>query len=717
MGFTLNYAPPVGTTLTVVKNTGLNLIGGTFKNLAQGQDVTLSFGGTAYHFVANYFGGTGNDLVLQWADVRPAAWGLGTSGQLGNNGFVNSLVPGPVNTLAADGSALANRTILALSVGGGFSVALCSDGRMISWGANDSGQLGDNTFSTNPLPVEVETEAGLLVLSGKTVAAVTSGSFHNLALCSDGTLAAWGLNTNGRLGDGGTTASAIPVAVDRTGVLATRTVVAVSAGGSHSLALCSDGAVAAWGANGSGQLGDNSTTDRLVPVLVNTASGVSALFGKSVIAVSAGGNFSAVLCSDGTVATWGDNTNGSLGNGSFPTPSSVPVAVSQGGNLAGKTVVAVSAGTLHCMVLCSDGTVAGWGRNNGRLGNGSNVNVVAVPVLTTTLSGTALFGKTVVTVSAGNSHSMALCSDGTAAAWGTNGSGQLGNGGSSSTVPVAVSTASLAAGERFVVDSTRQGATHNLALIAMPPGIPQINVEQPVSNSLTDGSATPINFGNVGPALSNSLVFTIVNPGTWKLAIQLADITFTGSNAADFSVTANPAASVPPAYSTTFTVRFSPAAAGARSAAMHIASNVTGSANPFDIALTGTGLTEQEYWRQIYFGSPANTGIGADTADPDADGNNNSQEFIAGLNPLDPSSRIRVRIEAVPGEPGQKAIVFSPRLGDRTYTVTAKSSLLFVAPWSAITTTPPSDYGAERMLIDLDAGEAMKFSHVEITKP
>ena len=88
--FTLNCAPTTGATLTVVNTTGPGFINGTFGNLAQGQVVALSHNGVTYHFVANYYGGTGNDLVLQWADVRPVAWGEGYYGQLGNNHTTDS---------------------------------------------------------------------------------------------------------------------------------------------------------------------------------------------------------------------------------------------------------------------------------------------------------------------------------------------------------------------------------------------------------------------------------------------------------------------------------------------------------------------------------------------------------------------------------------------------------------------------------------------------
>ena len=83
--FTLNFAPSTGTDLMVVNNTGLDFIHGTFDNLTNGQAVTLSYAGTVYSFVANYYGGSGNDLVLAWAQKRLVAWGTDEFGQLGDN--------------------------------------------------------------------------------------------------------------------------------------------------------------------------------------------------------------------------------------------------------------------------------------------------------------------------------------------------------------------------------------------------------------------------------------------------------------------------------------------------------------------------------------------------------------------------------------------------------------------------------------------------------
>ena len=577
VNFTLNYAPTPGTQLMVVKNTGLGFINGAFDNLVQGQTVGLSYGGVPYYFVANYYGGTGNDLVLVWKTTRAFAWGYNNLGQLGNNSTTLSTVPAAVSSTGV----LSGKTVVAIAGGGSHSVALCSDGTVAAWGAGSYGQLGNDSSAQSHVPVEI-TRTGVLV--GKTVVAVAASDESNVALCSDGTLAAWGWNRQGQLGNNSTTNSFVPVAVTNTGVLSGKTVVAIAMG-AHSLALCSDGTVAAWGRNFYGQLGNNSTTNSSVPVAV---AFTGALTGKTVVAVAAGGSHSVALCSDGTLTAWGYNAYGQLGNNST-TDSFVPVAVNLTGVLSGKTVVSVAAGQYHSIALCSDGTVAAWGYNaSGQLGNNSTTNST-VPVAVN-LTG-VLSGKTVVAVAAGGSHSVALCSDGTLAAWGRNSNGQLGNGGTTqSNAPAAVTATPLAAGERF----TGIGAgsiNHTLALVAGPGGPDGPDIAVPQAGLLTDGLAS-VDIGTVPVGSSGAPVtFTITNPGTFDLS-NLA-ITKDGADAGDFSVSALSGTSIPVgAGSVTFIVTFTPSGTGgvvvAKTAAIHIASNVAGAKNPFDIALNGT---------------------------------------------------------------------------------------------------------------------------------
>ena len=489
VNFTLNFAPDTGTDLVVVRNTALDFIVGTFDNLINGQPVALSFGGTIYRFVANYYGGSGNDLVLVWASSRAFAWGKNTSGQLGDSTTTNRLLPVPVTTTGV----LAGKTVVGLAPAYRHSLAVFSDGTVAAWGTNSYGQLGDNTTIAHLEPVAVNMGSGVSALYGKTVVAIAAGDSHSLALCSDGTVAAWGYNANGQLGNNTTNSSFVPVAVNAdSGVSALygKTAVAIAAGHGHSLALCSDGTVAAWGNNMWGQLGDNTTTNRSVPASVNTASG-SALYAKTVVAIAAGGSHSLALCSDGTLAAWGKNGQGQLGDNTSGINRLVPVSVNKdsGSALYGKTVVAIAAGGDHSLALCSVGTVAAWGWNvNGELGDSSTMTQRNVPVAVNTNSGaSALYGKTVLTVVACELHNLTLCSDGTVAAWGDDESGQLGDNTTAARrpVPVAVNITRLAIGQRLARVFNGPTCYHSLALVAAPP-VSEITLTDP--QTLTNGS-------------------------------------------------------------------------------------------------------------------------------------------------------------------------------------------------------------------------------------
>jgi alpha-tubulin suppressor-like RCC1 family protein len=453
----LNFTPLPGTNLTLVNNTGLAPIVGSFSNLTNGQTLNLSYGGVNYQFVANYYGGTGNDLVLQWANTRLLAWGTNGSGQLGNNAITDSPIPTAVNATGV----LAGKSITSVSVGSNHTIALSSDGRIAAWGYNGFGQLGIGTTGDSLVPVNVTTTG---VLSGKTVIAVAAGQFHNLALCTDGTLAAWGYNFYGQLGNGLTSDSSTPAAVSKTGVLTGKTIIAIAAGTYHSFALCSDGTLAAWGYNGNGELGNGDTGFSPLPVAVDT-TGV--LAGKTIAAVFAGSFHNFALCRDGTLASWGYNGYGQLGDNSVNSRS-VPVLVNASGALSGKTITAASAGYYHSLALCTDGTVASWGYNgNGELGDGSN-NPSLIPVAVTATG--VLSGKTVASLSSGAVHNIATCTDGTLVAWGYNGDGELGSGGpGSSNVPVTVNSSALLSGEFFAGGWSGSTGLHGLAIVASPP--------------------------------------------------------------------------------------------------------------------------------------------------------------------------------------------------------------------------------------------------------
>ena len=361
---------------------------------------------------------------------------------------------------------------------------------MAAWGSNYYGYLGNNSSTNSSTPVLVDRSG---VLAGKTVIAIAAGEDHNLVLCSDGSMATWGSNGDSQLGTSSAPGynSAVPVLVDATGALAGRTVIAITCGGSHNLALCSDGAIVAWGNNGGGQLGNNKTTDSRAAVLVDR-SGV--LAGRQVVAIAAGSAHSMALCSDGALAAWGSNGSGAVGDNSM-TNRMAPVWVSTTGALAGKTIIAIAGGDGHSLALCSNGALAAWGANYyGQLGNGTTGSSgTGYPVLVNR-SG-VLSGKTLSAVSGGYYHSVALCADGSVAAWGYNGIGQLGNlGSTTSSVPVVTNTSALRAGEIITALTSGCASSHNLAIVASPPAPVAVTL---AANAISDTGAT-LN-GSVNP--------------------------------------------------------------------------------------------------------------------------------------------------------------------------------------------------------------------------
>lgn len=212
------------------------------------------------------------------------AWGDNISGELGD-GSSNNNRTSPVQV-----SIPAGVEIVALAAGGMHSAALDSSGGVWTWGANDDGELG--LGYNNSVLVTVPTQ--VTVPGGKTITAIAAGYEHTLALASDGTVWAWGNNLLGQLGLNDTADRTSPVQVTMPG---DRSIAVIAAGRQHSLAAATDGTVWAWGADSKGQLGDGGTADQHSPVQVNGLSGVTGL--------KVGSLASMAMRADGTVYNWG----------------------------------------------------------------------------------------------------------------------------------------------------------------------------------------------------------------------------------------------------------------------------------------------------------------------------------------------------------------------------------------------------------------------------
>jgi alpha-tubulin suppressor-like RCC1 family protein len=299
--------------------------------------------------------------------------------------------------------------VSAIAVGGEHTCALLTSGGAVKcWGWNYHGQLGDRTNKNSPTPIKV-----IGLSSGVSTAATGAG--HTCALTSSGGVKCWGANGSGQLGDGSNTDRFEPV--DVSGL--TSGVSAIAAGGGHTCALTSSGGVKCWGANSTGQLGDGTQKDSPIPVDV---SGLN----SGVSAIATGGNHTCALTAGG-VKCWGLDDDGELGNATVGycalfnwefLCSLTPVDVS--GLSSG--VSAIATGGSHTCALTAGGAVKCWGGNGmGQLGDGSTATRVT-PVDVSGLS------SGISAIATGDSHTCALTAGGAVKCWGSNSAGELGNG-------------------------------------------------------------------------------------------------------------------------------------------------------------------------------------------------------------------------------------------------------------------------------------------------
>jgi alpha-tubulin suppressor-like RCC1 family protein len=311
----------------------------------------------------------------------------------------------------------------AVAAGANFTLALKADGSVWAWGANDAGQLGNGSVEARvPMPVAVSLPTPVM--------AVAAGGAHALAIDRDGAVWAWGLNANGQVGNGTTVSAPTPVQV--TGLSG---IVAIAAGGEHSLALAKDGKLWAWGENSWGRLGDGTTIDRHAPVRV------TGLDSFGITAIAAGNGHSLALGRGGALYAWGVNFNGQLGRApdiaDHPFPTRVNVL----------PLASVSGGAFHSLGLETGGSAEGrrwyWGGTPSVYADPGDITMLDAGEanIFVTLDGSAwtsaplpktlnraLGPQYVVSIATGQGHFAAVTADGTVWTWGTNGSGELGDG-------------------------------------------------------------------------------------------------------------------------------------------------------------------------------------------------------------------------------------------------------------------------------------------------
>jgi alpha-tubulin suppressor-like RCC1 family protein len=327
-------------------------------------------------------------------------WGGGSSGRLGlgaTGGVGNRSSPTQVGT----------SSWTQVSTGGTHTVAITSVGGLFAWGAGSSGRLGVGNTTTRSIPLQIGTSSWTQVSAGQT---------HTAAIRSDNRLFTWGAGSSGRLGVGiggtGTISRSSPTQVG------TSSWTQVSAGGSHTAAIRSDGLLFTWGSAATGRLGNGTTTvNRSSPVQIG-----SDLWNS----VSAADAHSAAIRNDGALFTWGVGTSGRLGDGST-LPRSVPTQVGT------SSWTQVSAGTTHTAGILNNNLLYSWGSDaSGQLGLGTIGGIQISPMVLQSTESTSSPGQIGSSswsmVSAGRYGTGAIRSDGILFMWGLNNFGQVGNG-------------------------------------------------------------------------------------------------------------------------------------------------------------------------------------------------------------------------------------------------------------------------------------------------
>jgi alpha-tubulin suppressor-like RCC1 family protein len=376
---------------------------------------------------------------------RVRCWGNNDFGQLGNGTRATSSSPTEVPGLVG---------VTQVAAGAQHTCALRHGGTVWCWGFDANGELGNGDPALDPSLVPVQV-AGI---SGAT--ALAAGSYHNCAILADGTVACWGSDGMGQLGDGAPgDYTTTPTAVS--GITAANPAVALTAGEFHTCAVLADHTVRCWGHNGSGQLGDGTTTDRSLPTAV--AGLPTPVADNPVLAITAGNAHTCVVVGNPTRAfCWGLNKSGQLGHPTGSDTSTSPVQVQYDADPSPlvtdaqplEGVLSVSAGQFHTCAKVGPGVWC-WGMNgHGQLG------ADPVPGGDTYEDSTYALqvpGLTAAAVVAGGEHTCAVHAN-QVLCWGYDFHGQLGSYRSSSAVPVTVTAVTgafqVAAGTDFACAQT-----------------------------------------------------------------------------------------------------------------------------------------------------------------------------------------------------------------------------------------------------------------------
>ena len=297
--------------------------------------------------------------------------------------------------------------VMAVGAGVFHSCAIAaSDGQVVCWGNGDHGRLGNGSTSRSPIPVATG-------LTG--AVSVSAGSGHTCAVSAE-QVHCWGDNAHGQAGNGSAGGSVMAPAAVAAGVAMPAAL--VSAGGSHSCALGAGGLAFCWGANDRGQLGDGTTEERTVPTAVTGERGYTA--------IATGGEHTCAIGTDTNVYCWGTNTAGQIGQPLQAAPGGVALSSSPMLVTLPEPARSVTAGNAHSCAATTGGSVYCWGSNDAcRLGVDNGGQSISSPTIVDQEAGVPL--RNVVEVNGGTAFTCARNHTGIVRCWGSNRLGQLGD--------------------------------------------------------------------------------------------------------------------------------------------------------------------------------------------------------------------------------------------------------------------------------------------------
>jgi alpha-tubulin suppressor-like RCC1 family protein len=353
-----------------------------------------------------------------------SSFGLNSSGQLGQNNTTQLLVPTQITS-----TNISTQIITNVAGGEDHTMFLDSTGKVYSCGHNAYGQLGQNDTTQLLVPTLIQ----YFVTNNIIITKVACGYRYTIFLDSTGKVYSCGENTNGQLGQGNTTQLLQPTQITSTNI-STQIITNVACGSNHTLFINSTGRVYSCGNNSNGQLGQNNTTQLLVPTLI-TSTNIST---KIITNIAGKFFYSIFLDSTGRVYSCGNNTNGQLGQNNT-TQLLVPTIINN--TISTKIITNIACGSFYIMLLDSTGIVYGCGLNTvGQLGQ-NNTTQLLVPTL---IQYFVTNNIKITNIACGARQTIFLDSTSRVYSCGGNGNGQLGqNNTTDLLVPTLITSANI----------------------------------------------------------------------------------------------------------------------------------------------------------------------------------------------------------------------------------------------------------------------------------